>query len=673
MGVGAGLTTMSSALVYQIEEMDCGPSSLAMVVRHHGRRVTLPRIRDLAGLTREGLSLDQLVQAAEALGFRATPVRTSLDQLAGLPLPGIVHWSGYHWVVLRRVGRRRVELADPARGLVRMGRQAFRDGWDGYFLSLEPGEGFYDRLPEPRADEVEPPVRIDRRAKRLRATAALLAAASTVLSVGAAAATWAVLAGRFDPRPGRLLVVAGVSLAAGFAVAARECTVRLRRALEESVDGTFYERLLLLPFSYHERRNGGDLVGQYHEGETIARHLARGPADVGAAAAGGLASIAAALVLDPAVGAILGLGAIASLAVSDAGPPEEAAHRRPGLHRMLIEADRAWDSLRGAGLERWFLERLSRALARPAVSPATADRWATRAGPIAAVLAIAALAVAGRPDRAEIPAIAACAATASVHVARLRRTRRARARYRFALDRRHEMDVAHTEESLRTSSPFRLPASCLGHLSVARVRFRYRRSGPWVLDDVSFDASPGETLVLWGPGGAGKSTVLSLLLRLHDPEQGSIRLDGIDLTGVAPESLRRGVVAPAALARPAGRSAELREAAAELGFSGVLGRRRLALLGAVLGRPQVLVVDELDGLGDREGIAALRLGLRRLLPSSTLVLATRRLEVVAPTDLVCLLDEGVVRFSGAFEDGSHSELSRALRRQGSFPRILDGR
>src|SRR5207253_1736831 len=88
--------------IYQLDEMDCGAASLAIVCRHFGRAVAISRVREAAYTAIDGTSLAGITRGAEELGLEARSVRASKSRLDKLPLPAIVHWQGNHWVVLYR-------------------------------------------------------------------------------------------------------------------------------------------------------------------------------------------------------------------------------------------------------------------------------------------------------------------------------------------------------------------------------------------------------------------------------------------------------------------------------------------------------------------------------------------------------------------------------------------
>jgi len=79
-------------IVHQHDATDCGPAVLAMVALHYRKRVSIAKLRELAGTDRQGTNLTGLVAAADQVGFHARGVRATRDALAQIPLPAIAHW-----------------------------------------------------------------------------------------------------------------------------------------------------------------------------------------------------------------------------------------------------------------------------------------------------------------------------------------------------------------------------------------------------------------------------------------------------------------------------------------------------------------------------------------------------------------------------------------------------
>ncbi len=138
--------------------MDCGPSCLRMVARHYGRSYSLHELRDKTFLTRERVSLLGISEAAEAIGFRTLGVKVPFKKLAeDAVLPCIAHWYQRHFVVVYRITKKEVHVADPAIGLIRYSHADFQKGWlstqdngveSGVLLLLEPSPEFFEREPE---------------------------------------------------------------------------------------------------------------------------------------------------------------------------------------------------------------------------------------------------------------------------------------------------------------------------------------------------------------------------------------------------------------------------------------------------------------------------------------------------------------------------------------------
>lgn len=119
----------------QLDAMDCGPTSLRIVAQHYGRHYSLQSLRERCHITREGVSLLGISDAAESIGLRSTGVKITWEQLRDqATLPCIVHWNQQHFVVVYRIVRRRgkwwVWVSDPASGLLKYDEEQFRRAWE---------------------------------------------------------------------------------------------------------------------------------------------------------------------------------------------------------------------------------------------------------------------------------------------------------------------------------------------------------------------------------------------------------------------------------------------------------------------------------------------------------------------------------------------------------------
>ena len=93
----------------QLDAMDCGPTCLRMIAKHYGRSYTLQTLRERSFITREGVSMLGISDAAESIGMHTQGVRITLEQLMeDAPLPCILHWNQNHFVVLYKISRKKV-------------------------------------------------------------------------------------------------------------------------------------------------------------------------------------------------------------------------------------------------------------------------------------------------------------------------------------------------------------------------------------------------------------------------------------------------------------------------------------------------------------------------------------------------------------------------------------
>lgn len=142
-------------IVYQLDEMDCGPSCLVMIAKYYGKEYSLSYLRDISFITKNGVSLLGISQAAHIIGFDTISAKLTLEKLKDndLPFPCILHWNEGHFIVLYRIKKNRLGkymyyIADPAHGSIKISEENLKKGWihnedKGIALFLTPKEEFY--------------------------------------------------------------------------------------------------------------------------------------------------------------------------------------------------------------------------------------------------------------------------------------------------------------------------------------------------------------------------------------------------------------------------------------------------------------------------------------------------------------------------------------------------
>jgi ATP-binding cassette subfamily B protein len=253
-----------------------------------------------------------------------------------------------------------------------------------------------------------------------------------------------------------------------------------------------------------------------------------------------------------------------------------------------------------------------------------------------------------------------------------------------AADRVHEVLVARPAITA-PARPALLPDPPRGRIEMEAVRFSYpTRPGQPALDGFTLAIEPGETVALVGPSGAGKTSVLQLLLRFYAPQSGVIRLDGVDIASVDPAALRAriGLVPQDPVifsadaweniryGRPDATAAEIRaaaEAAAAAGFLDALPhgfdtylgakgvmlsggqRQRVAIARAILRDPSVLLLDEATSALDAESEQAVQGALTLLARGRTTLVVAHRLATVRRADRIVVMESGRIVASGTHE------------------------
>ncbi len=249
---------------------------------------------------------------------------------------------------------------------------------------------------------------------------------------------------------------------------------------------------------------------------------------------------------------------------------------------------------------------------------------------------------------------------------------------KVSLDRVHQISDAEPEV---VESPSAVELTTVrGAVRFEQVNFSFDRGAP-TLDDVSFEIQPGETVAIVGESGTGKSTIGHLLLRLFDPDRGTVRIDGHDLREVTLTSLRRhvafvdqepslfhaSVLENMTYARPDAPMSDVRAAASAAGiddfitglpqgYATVIGergaalsageRQRIAIARALLTEPSVLMLDEPTAALDPVTEGRVLDGYESFMHDRTTIVISHRVELARRADRVLVLEDAKIVESG---------------------------
>ncbi|TCD11446.1 ABC transporter transmembrane domain-containing protein [Oricola cellulosilytica] len=238
------------------------------------------------------------------------------------------------------------------------------------------------------------------------------------------------------------------------------------------------------------------------------------------------------------------------------------------------------------------------------------------------------------------------------------------------------------------ADPIAMPIPAEGAVAFDQVSFSYpTRPEESAVTGLDFEIAPGETLAVVGPSGAGKSTLFALLLRQYDPNEGTVRIDGVDLReALLDEARARFAIVPQdvtifsgtaadniAFAKPgASREAVIEAAKAaqahdfisalpdgydtEVGERGVTlsggQRQRVAIARAILRDAPILLLDEATSALDAESEKLVQMALERLMEGRTTIVIAHRLATILKSDRILVMQHGRI-----VEEGTHQSLS----------------
>ncbi len=690
----------------QLAEADCGPACLAMVLRYYSKRVSLNRLRTLAAADREGATLYNLAEAAEAVGFRARGMQAALDHLSQLELPAIAHWEGTRYVVVYEARDGRITIAYPRTGLRRLSREEFTRGWTGYLLLLEPS---------PRLEQVEEShgtfARYLPLLKPYKKQLAEIFIASVLLQIFTLSTpifTQVIVDQVLVQKSVSMLnaMLFGMILVAIFQTATgatrKYLMVHTSRRIDLAMAVDFYRHTLSLPIRFFEERKVGDILKRFKENERI-RDLLTGRGFLATLDVVMIFVYLALMVYYNFKLTLVALGFVAAYAILTlAVTPLLKSESRESFQRAAEAEASLVESITGAGTVkataseqqvRWKWEAMMvRALNvrfRAALTGVFTNSTNNVLNSLNAALVLwygARLVIADELTIGQLMAFTTLSANMMRPVTMLVDLWGDVQDVSIGMERLNDVFETKPEEDIARPGMMRLPP-ITGHLRFENVTFRYpTRNDRNAIENINLEIYAGQTVALIGRSGAGKSTFASLLLRLHTPNRGRIYIDGHDIRQVSLSSLRSQVgVVPQdvvlfsgtirqniAFGQPGAPLEEVVGAATlagahdfiialPMGYETVVGergqslsggqRQRVAIARALFKKPRILIFDEATSALDTESERAIQRNMETILKGRTTLVIAHRLSTVRNADLIVVMDSGAI-----VESGTHFSL-----------------
>jgi NHLM bacteriocin system ABC transporter peptidase/ATP-binding protein len=699
--------------VLQMEAVECGAATLAMILAYHRKLVPLEEVRVAAGVSRDGSKASNMVKAARAYGMVARGFKKEPAELRGLPVPMIVHWNFNHFVVLEGFAKGKAYLNDPAHGPRVVSDDEFDQSFTGVALTFEPGPEF---VPGGEGRSLLASLR--------RRLLGLHGAVLYVVLAGLALVLPGLLVPTFSRvfvddvlvkgmgewvRPLAWFMAATALVVALLTLLQQRYLLRMEARLAIGTSARFLWHVLHLPLQFFTQRFPGEIASRVGINDRVAQLLS------GELATSTLAAIVvvfyAALMFryDPVLASVVvltaGLNILALRWVS---------RRRADLSARLLQ-DRGKaigtamggllniENLKATGSESDFFARWSGYYAKAANAQhqlALQTTLLSAVPPLLLALSTALLlgvgglrVMDGRLSMGMLIAFQALMLAFLAPVTSLVNLGSTLQEVRGDMNRLDDVLRARTERMDEPApaegepAPVAAPSRLDGRLELRRVSFGYSRLDPALIQDFSLDLRPGMRVALVGGSGSGKSTVARLVSGLYEPWAGEVLLDGIPRAAVPRPvatssfavvdqevflfegSVRENLTmwdptVPDADLVEAARDACIHEdiSARAGGYAGSVEeggrnfsggqRQRMEIARALVNRPSVLVLDEATSALDPAVEQRIDDNLRRR--GCTCLIVAHRLSTIRDCDEIVVMDGGRI-----VQRGTHDELRDA--------------
>jgi ATP-binding cassette subfamily B protein len=687
-----------TSTVLQYELVECGAASLKIVLAYFGKVLSLGMLRDLCGISRDGVTALQLKQAALSLGLTVRARRCSASQLRKTGrFPCILFWNFSHFLVLEGFADDHAYLSDPASGRRREAWADFEQNFTGAVLEMEPGDDFVPGGEEPGLYRWLPQLLAPYR--EILPWLLLVSLTGALPELFIAAATSRFIDGFLED--GRENIAMAVIWITTFATLVLIALLNLQKlllrllanSLLKRISSMLYFALFSLPYRYFLQRLRGELAYRLSLGFSLTQLGVSGVIDFILALGSGMVALLVGVMISPLLSiftlAVAGGNALLTLWARERRQGENArlalAQAKSGGVGIYIL--QSIESLKASGLEneafrQWsalfidslgLAQRQSLAIALLGVI-STASGFLLRCG---VILLGGVLIIVGRLSLGELMAFQFLMGLIQAPLQQLALVANQLQQLDGDMGRFNDVADAQTDPLVRS---FALPDAASegrrlsGALELQQIGFQFSSLTPMLFAGLDLSLGSGQHLAIVGGSGSGKSTLLRLIAGLQSTTQGRILYDGRPWLDWDDASLRRSLalvaqdvfLLPATLEQnltlwdPRFSAAQVVAALEQVGLLEELGgasalampvgegganlsggqRQRVEIARALLRDPALLLMDEAtSALDDRRESQILAAAKQT---SRTLITVAHRLKAAMVSDLVLVLDRGAV-------------------------------
>jgi len=556
----------------QPDAMDCGATCLRIIIKHYGRSISLPKLRQLSETTREGASLKTLANAAEKIGFCTLGVKLSFDKLTKeIPLPLVAHWKQEHFIVVYKIKRNIVFISDPAHGLLKYTQTEFIKNWIGNNADSSTEEGIALLLePTPKLNQSEDDDNVENRQgfsflfKYLLRYKKFLAQ----LIIGLLAASLLQL---IFPFLTQSVVDVGIQnqdinfiyliLAAQLFLFLGRTTIEIIRGwillhlstrINISLISDFFIKLMNLPIAFFDTKMTGDIMQRINDHQRIENLLTTSSLNVlfsmfnlvifGGVLAWYSTSIFAIFL----VGSLLYFGWIMLFLKRRKDLDYKRFTQMSGEQSKVMELINGMQEIKLHNAEqqkRWSWEYVQARLFKIEIKRLTLDQtqnigsnFINEVKNILITIFSAKLVIGGQLTLGMMLSISYIIGQLNSPILQLIGFIHSAQDAKIALERLTEIHGKEDEEKVGDEKMQEIPTNA--DLSLKNAHFRYTGSADEVLKGLDLTFPANKVTAIVGASGSGKTTLMKLLLKFYEPNNGEINLGNNHLSTISHHAWR---------------------------------------------------------------------------------------------------------------------------------------
>lgn len=713
--------------IIQMEAVECGAASLAIILAYFGKYVPLEELRATCGVTRDGSNALNLIKAAHKYGLEAKGFKVEIDAITSLPTPFIVFWNFNHFLVVEGFGKEFVYLNDPATGPRKISYADFDDAYTGVSITFEPEEEFKRGGAPPR---LWPSIKERLRSVKLPTlylcligllvlfpTLAIPAVTQifydNVLNAGQLNWQWAITA-TF------ILITIGIGTLTALQ---QKYLTRLNMRLSIKGSSEFLWHILRLPMTFYSQRFGGEIANRVSINDTAIQtltiNLAPTAINMLLIAFYAIVMIQYDLVI-ASIGIIAGFINLLALIIITRARTDAYARMRQETGKgvgFVIGALQHIEAIKAAGNETDFFSKWAgyyakslnaereinekdvvltaipfflQSLSTAALLGIGTWRIINTDLTIGMLLALQALLNAFLSPLIQMVNLGSTLQSLKIDFARINDVMK------------NKVDPIFTyQQQLPQHDP---TTKLKGYLQLKEVSFGYSPLAPPIINKLSFELKPGQTIAFVGPSGCGKSTIAKLISGLYQPWEGEILYDGKPLKAISRKTFSNSLASVdqeiflfsgtikenltlwdstiseenlinaakdaqihnEILERQDGYDTMLTEGGGNLSGG---QRQRLEIARTLVLSPRFLIMDEATSALDSNSEEQISKNIHRR--GCTCVMIAHRLSTIKDCDEIIVLDNGTV-----VQRGTHDELRKVpgiyqelIQKEGQFDHV----